>query len=374
MEKYNFWADPEDKPKKVLVAMSGGVDSAFAAFSLVQSGIEVVGIHFKMGDFEKAQTGPPRCCSIEDARDARIVSGALDIPFYVISLTDVFEKEIIIPFVKAYAKGLTPNPCIRCNPLIKWKYLFEKADELGMDAVATGHHARIVKDDDTGQVKLLCGPDKKKDQSYFLSRLTKDQLKRTVLPSGIYKKEDIRKELQKAGIAIADKAESQDVCFVGDGGYMEVVEKYLGAQKPVPGKIIDTGGKVLGEHQGIHHYTIGQRKGISISAAEPFYVIEILAESNTIIVGNWEECESEEAFIEDVHWIGLEPSSNDLLEIKIRYRSPQAPCRVFVEDGGRARVVFEKPQRSVTPGQTAVIYKGEEVLGSGTFIKGRVHE
>jgi tRNA-uridine 2-sulfurtransferase len=374
MENINLHSGLAGKTKRVLVAMSGGVDSAYAAFSLKKSGFEVVGVHFKMGDFDKPESGPPRCCSIEDARDARTVAGILGIPFYVVSLVDVFEKQIIIPFVKAYAEGLTPNPCIRCNPLIKWKYLFKKAEELGMDAVATGHHARIERDKDSGRVKLFAGPDEKKDQSYFLSRLSVDQLEKTILPAGGILKSKIREDLNEAGIPVADKAESQDICFVGDGGHMEVVERYLKNEIPPPGNITDLDGNVLGKHKGIHHYTIGQRKGLSISAPQPLYVTEVRVQTNEVIVGKWEDCGNDDAFINNVHWTNDAPSPDEEVQVKIRYRSRKAPCKIIFKKDGVGRIIFNKPQRSVTPGQTAVFYRGDEVLGSGTFIREIPHE
>lgn len=360
-----FLPDPEKRPRLALVAMSGGVDSAFAAWALKGSGVEVVGVHFKMGDFGPAEGGVPRCCSLEDARDARKTADRIGIPLYVVSMVEDFHQEVIAPFVQGYARGLTPNPCILCNPRIKWRALVQKAREIGADAIATGHHCRVVQD--AQGPRLLRGVYTKKDQSYFLAFLSREQLAMAVLPAGWFDKSAIRQELKRADIPIAMKPESQDVCFSGPAGYAAVIEQNLAGSIPGPGEIVDLEGRVLGRHPGVHHFTVGQRKGINVAAPQPLYVLAIDAAKARIVVGPWEECFSTEAAAKELHWLRDPPLPDETVQVKIRYKADPAPARVEMEGPDRMRIIFETPQRSITPGQAAVVYRGDEVLGGGIF-------
>jgi tRNA-specific 2-thiouridylase len=362
-----FWPDPARPPRRVVVGMSGGVDSTFAAWALSRAGAEVIGIHFKMGDFGPADDGVPRCCSWEDARDARRMADLIGVPLYLVPAADVFRREVILPFARAYAAGLTPNPCIACNPAVKWRELIRKARELGADAVATGHHCRVMRDPGSDRTRLLRGRYEGKDQSYFLARLSADQLGWAVLPAGWYMKDTIRAALGEAGIPIAMKAESQDVSFTGPGGYAAAVEKYLGAAPP-PGEIVDGRGRVLGRHPGIHHFTIGQRKGLDLPGPRPHYVIAIDAAKNRVVVGEDEDLMAGGAVAGELHWLHDPPGPDEPCAVKVRYKARPAPARVAVE-GPRMRIRFERLERAITPGQAAVVYRGDEVLGGGIILR-----
>ena len=355
-------------PRTALVAMSGGADSTFAAWAMKTLGIETVGIHFRMGDFSDEDGPERRCCSLEDARDADRMALKLGIPMYHYNVEQSFHDRVIRPFAEAYAKGITPNPCICCNPEIKWKYLLKKARELGIDAIVTGHHARTVKAGNEEATSLFTGLEDKKEQSYFLARLLPGQLERALLPAGWFKKDDIRDTLSHAGLDVARKAESQDICFVGEQGYVKIVEDLLEAP-PGPGPVLDVEGNVIGEHQGIHRYTVGQRKGLSVSSPEPLYVIEILPEKNAVVAGHDDMVFSETAMAEDFVWTGKAPSPDEVVAVKIRYKSPPLPARIAVEAGNRVRIEFSGPARAVTPGQAAVVYRDEAVIGSGFLIR-----
>lgn len=367
MDEVNFWPDPGRRPRRVLAAMSGGVDSTFAAYWLKKAGAEVIGLHFKMGDFADPEDGVLRCCSLAEARDARRVADQLGIPFYVVSAKEAFAESVIRPFIESYAQGLTPNPCVLCNPRIKWRFLVQKARELSADAVATGHHARSFRDPATGRAILLQGVDRKKDQSYFLFGLSREQLELAVLPAGWFVKNMARKALKEAGFKIYAKTESQDICFTGPGGYPAFVEERLAERKPPAGEIVDREGKVLGRHPGIHHFTVGQRKGLAVAGPTPLYVIGIDAERDRVIVGPWPETYFQSAVIGKLNWLADPPSPEEEVQVKVRYKSPFAISRVIVAGPETAKIVFEQPQRAIAAGQAAVIYRGPQVLGGGIF-------
>jgi tRNA-specific 2-thiouridylase len=350
------------KPRRVVAAMSGGVDSTFAAAALATAGVEVIGVHFKMGDFPAGRIGPPRCCSWEDARDGRRMAARLGIPFYVVSAEEDFAREVIAPFARAYASGRTPNPCILCNPRIKWRLLARLAQELGAEAIATGHHARVVWGLDRGP-HLLQGVEKEKDQSYFLARLAPELLAQALLPAGYFRKKDIRAWLAGAGLDVATKAESQDVCFVGPDGYETIVERCLGPSAPPPGEIVDRDGAVLGRHPGIHHFTVGQRRGLNLPGPTPHYVLGRDALRARVVGGPEEALFQTAAAVEDWHWLGEPPSPAETCAVRIRYQSAPASARVVMENRERGRLVFSQAQRAQAPGQTAGIYRGGEVLG-----------
>jgi len=364
---HGFWPDPGRPPRRVLAAMSGGIDSTFAAWILKQSGAEVMGVHFLLGDLGGSEDPGSESASAKNASDARTAAEQLEIPFHEINAADEFRKKVIEPFARSYACGLTPNPCVVCNPRIKWRLLLQMAAERGADAVATGHYARVVKDPEASAYKLLRAKDRTKDQSYFLSRLGQDQLSRAVLPAGWYTKDSARALLASAGISAAEKQESQDICFAGHENYWKIVERILGNDKPPPGEIVDLSGKALGSHAGIHKFTVGQRKGLNVSAREPLYVVKIDPSNNRVLVGPQDALFSDYAMAEELNWICEPPDPDVEYRVKIRYKSRPAACKVCIEAPDRMKISFSQKQRAITPGQTAVLYQGDEVIGSGVI-------
>jgi tRNA-specific 2-thiouridylase len=367
MEMINFWPDPDHIPERVVVAMSGGVDSTFAAWWLQRAGLEVIGVHFQLGEFGPGKPSDPRCCSPRDERDARLVANLLDIPYYVIPLADRFEEEVIHPFARAYGDGLTPNPCIQCNPRIKWRTLIGLARDLGAPAVATGHHARVTIHPYSGKARLSKGISADKDQSYFLARLEAGQLAQAVLPAGWFTKARVRQALAEAGLAVAGKAESQEICFTGPHGYANMVEKVLGPDAPASGEIVDLTGRIMGIHHGIHHFTVGQRRGLGISGPEPYYVVDVDPIHHRIVIGPKQSAETDRALLQDLHWIHEPPAPHENLTIKVRYQARPVPCRLLLADG-QARIILASPT-AIAPGQAGVIYRREEVLGGGFFVR-----
>lgn len=356
------------KGKRVLVAMSGGVDSSVTAALLVKSGYEVIGITLKLFCYAKNKLQKKACCSMEAITDARAVCRTLGIKHYVIDCEDKFAKEIIDNFVTEYARGRTPNPCVRCNGLIKFALLFQKAKELGADFVATGHYAKIQKNKKTinqeNKYSLLAGEDKEKDQSYFLYTLTQEQLKHLLFPIGGYTKSEVRNIAKRAGLKIHDKAESQEICFV-ENNYRDFLRERLG-KKIKPGNIVDMAGKILGKHLGLPFYTLGQRKGIGLGGGQPFYVAGFNAKKNQLIVSHEiKDLMRQELMAINVNWIsGDKPKLPFKVKAKIRYRHPGAEAIVTAQ-GKDYKVKFKKSQQAITPGQSVVFYKGREVLGGG---------
>jgi len=352
--------------RRALAALSGGVDSAYAAWALKQAGDEVIGIHLVMGDFGPGD-GVPRCCSTEDAADARRVAEFLDIPFYRVNAREEFRREVLTPFAAAYARGLTPNPCVLCNPGVKWAVLARMAAELGACAIATGHYARVVKTPGpAGAARLFVGRERRKEQSYFLALLEPGQLALAEFPAGELQKAEVRAAVAAAGLPVAGKAESQDVCFVEPGGYAATVERLL-PEPPRPGEVVDLSGRRLGGHRGVHHFTIGQRKGVGVAGPEPLYVVAIDAERARVTLGPRAACLAARAEVEGLRWLSA-PESGERLTVKVRYRSASAPCVLDWADG-RGEVRFDEPQRAVAPGQAAVFYRGDEVLGGGVLAR-----
>lgn len=351
--------------ERVLVAMSGGVDSSLAAALLVEAGHEVVGVTMHLaGDTS-------RCCSLDDADDARRVAERLGIRFYVASYGERFRSEVMEPFADAYLSGRTPIPCVACNRRFKFHHLLERARALGATRVATGHYARVVEDPETGRRRLLRAQDHAKDQSYFLFDLSQAQLARIDMPLGALTKEEVRARARALGLPVADKPESQEICFVPDGDYARVVEALRPQAVPGPGEIVDQAGQVLGRHRGIHHFTVGQRRGIGIGAAEPLYVLSIDPERNRVCVGPERALGAREAFLEGVHWIGgAVPDGEVRAAVRVRHRHAPAPAAIAPLPDARARVRFDAPVRAVTPGQAAVFYRGDEVLGGGWIARG----
>ena len=345
---------------RIVVGMSGGVDSSVAAALLVEQGHEVIGVTMHLAGSSS------RCCSLDDADDARRVAEQLGIRFYVANYKDRFREEVMEPFADAYLAGKTPIPCVACNDRFKFHHLLARARALGAESVATGHYARAERDAATGQTRLLRGVDRRKDQSYFLFRLSGEQLRHTHFPLGALEKSEVRQRARGLGLATAEKPESQEICFVPDGDYARVVSEIRpGAARP--GEIVDSAsGRVLGSHQGIHHFTVGQRKGLGAGSAEPRYVVRLDAVTNRVLVGPASELGSRGATLSGVCWT-RERESGDTLrgDVQVRYKHDAVPATITLAEGGSARVAFDAPVRAVAPGQAAVIYQGEELLGGG---------
>ena len=351
--------------KKALIAMSGGVDSSVAAYFMKNNGYDCVGATMKLYDNEDAGVSREQtCCTADDIEDARCVASRLGIPYYVFNFKGEFEEKVIKNFVETYEKGGTPNPCIECNRYLKFEKLMQKMYELNLDCVVTGHYARIAKKD--GRYLLMKGKDITKDQSYVLYSLTQEQLSHTVFPLGEYSKEEIRAIAEREGFINANKRDSQDICFIPDGDYYSFIKKYR-SREYESGDFIDKNGNVLGKHSGIIKYTIGQRKGLGLSAGRPVYVISKDLGNNTVTVGDNEDLYSNILEADNFNWIIQTPENEIKCKAKTRYNMKEQPCSVII-NGDRVTVVFDEPQRAITKGQAVVLYDGDCVLGGGTII------
>lgn len=357
----------ETKKKRVVIAMSGGVDSSVAAHLLVEQGFEVVGISMRLWSYEKDATHG--CCTPEDLYDARRVANQLGIPHYISDFQSTFEDKVVNEFVESYKQGETPNPCVRCNNDLKFHTLLKRANELGADYLATGHYARVVKemvmqDDGLAKVeyKLLRAVDARRDQSYFLFGMTQKELSQIMFPLGDMKKEDVREIGRKAGIATSDKPDSQEICFVPKE-YSEFVEKKIGADV-ISGNVVDEAGKVLGTHEGIHKFTVGQRKGIQIPTTLPMYVSNIDKTTGNVTVGNKAALKKSTFDVRELRWVNTPVKKGDtfLTQIRSRFYPSEA---VIEEVGEKVRVHFQVPQEAISPGQAAVFYKNNQVIGGG---------
>ncbi|MFB3885733.1 MAG: tRNA 2-thiouridine(34) synthase MnmA [Thermodesulfobacteriota bacterium] len=351
--------------KRVVVAMSGGVDSSTTAWFLKEMGYDVIGATICIGVTERTGEGPARCCGLADMEDARRVALQLEIPFNVFYLKDEFEKEVIQYFCREYEKGRTPNPCILCNEKIKFGSFWEKAKALGANFISTGHYANLEFDEKTALSILKKGVDQKKDQSYVLFSLTQDQLRHVLFPLGKYRKEEVRRKAFELGLKVHDKPESQEVCFVQESTYHFFLQERL-KESIEPGPIIDQKGSVLGKHKGIPFYTIGQRRGLNLAKGKPLYVIGIDREKNAIVVGEEKEVYGETFIVNSVNWI-ISPSGDPPFSarVKIRYNHPGAEALVSMKGKDELEVRFKSPQKAITPGQAAVFYDGDTVLGGG---------
>lgn len=346
--------------------MSGGVDSSVCAALLKEQGHEVIGMTMQIWDYSSF-TNPTgqsfgSCCSLDDVYDARRVAESLQIPFYVVNFEQEFQRHVIDNFCDEYFAGRTPNPCVLCNQVLKFELLMRKTLELDADYLATGHYARIVEVD--GQPVLRQGRDPQKDQSYFLFTLTQQQMQRTLFPLGAMTKTEVRRHAQRFNLPVAEKAESQDICFVPDGDYVRFLEAERGSGQK-NGMIVHYNGEVLGQHQGIYRYTIGQRKGLGLSWPEPLYVIEIDARQNRVIVGEQSLLTRHEFELHSCLWNIEPPLAPLLVDCRIRYRHQAVAAQVFPHADGRARIRFDSAQRGVTPGQAAVFYVADRVIGGG---------
>lgn len=351
---------------KVLIAMSGGVDSSVAAFLMKEQGCECIGATMKL--FHNEDIGVSRtktCCSLEDVEDARLVALRLGIPYYVFNFSDDFKGQVIDRFISSYERGATPNPCIDCNRYLKFERLYERTRILGCDAIVTGHYARI--EQENGRWLLKKSLDESKDQSYVLYSLTQEQLAHTRMPLGAMHKSETRRIAEEQGFYNADKPDSQDICFVPDGDYAKIIELRTG-KKAEPGNFIDKDGHILGRHSGIIRYTIGQHRGLGLSLSQKYFVCEIRPEDNTVVLGASEDLFHRGVKVRDMHWIaGSAPGESFRCKAKLRYRHPEQPVSVTVLDNGEVRLLFDEPQRAPTPGQYAVLYDGDIVLGGGVI-------
>jgi tRNA-specific 2-thiouridylase len=355
--------------KKVMVGMSGGVDSSVAAAILLEKGYDVIGATLQIWpdmdeELKRTEGG---CCSLSAVDDARRVANRLGIPYYVLNFKEVFNDSVIEYFKDEYLKGRTPNPCIACNRHVKFEAMLNKAVSMGIDYVATGHYAKIEYDEGKKRFLLKKSVTDRKDQTYALYNLTQDQLSRTLFPIGDYNKEDVRKIAREIGLTVATKPDSQEICFVDDNDYGRFIRENTDAEIK-PGDFVDTKGNVLGKHKGIVYYTVGQRKGLGISFGKPVYVVGIDAKNNRVILGDETEVFSDTLIAGDLNFISIEKLEGEMrVKAKIRYSAKEADALIMPYDSGRVKVVFDQPQRAITPGQSVVFYDGDTVVGGGVI-------
>jgi len=368
------------KTNTIAVAMSGGVDSSTVAAMLRAEGNNVIGLTMQLWNQRRlaGREGMPesvqgRCCSLDDVYDARRVAETIGIPYYVVNHEDRFERDVVRPFVEEYLSGRTPIPCSLCNNHLKFDQLLIVAQQIGADELATGHYARVGYDDDRGRWLLKRPRDLSKDQTYFLFGLTQEQLSRTRFPLGDLTKPEVRELARSYGLALAEKPDSQEICFVPGGDYKNFLDAYLAEQgESLPdtaGQLVTSDGQVIGEHRGIHNFTVGQRKGLGLATGSPLYVIQIRGDARQVVVGNQDDLYSRTLRVHRANLIALENLSEPMrVTVKIRHRHEPAPAVIESSGGNEVLVTFDQPQRAITPGQAAVFYDGDLVVGGGWII------
>lgn len=360
--------------KRVVVGMSGGVDSSVAAYLLKEQGYDVIGVTMQIWQEENPLVTEHEggCCGLSAVEDAARVARALEIPYYVMNFRKEFQEHVIDYFVREYLQGRTPNPCNACNRFVKWEALLQKSIALGADYIATGHYARIVRLPN-GRYTICKSVTEAKDQTYALYRLNQFQLAHTLMPVGSYRKEEIRKIAESIDVRVSGKKDSQEICFIPDGDYAGFLESYTNQPVPGPGNFVDMQGNVIGRHKGIIHYTVGQRKGLNLSMGHPVFVTAIRPETNEVVIGENEDVHGSALYCNELNFMSIPDITEETrLTAKIRYAHKGAPCTVTREGEDLLKVIFDTPQRAITPGQSVVFYDGDYVAGGGTIVNGHV--
>ena len=359
----------DNSKKRVVVGMSGGVDSSVTAYLLKEQGYEVIGMTMQIWQEDAPEDNSGGCCGLSAVDDARRVCQKIGIPHYVMNFRQDFKKHVIDYFLDEYQHARTPNPCIACNRYVKWESMLQKAMQIGADYIATGHYARIIKDEKTGRYALKRSKSLAKDQTYALYNLTQYQLEHTLMPLGDYSsKDEVREIARKAGLLVANKPDSQEICFVPDDDYAKYIEEHNGPSKP--GKFVDKDGKVLGEHKGLIHYTIGKRKGLGLSLGKPAFVQKLDIDKNEVVLGDNEDLFKSTVVANDINFMPFENLTAPMrCQAKIRYNQRPENCTISLQDDGTLLCEFDEKQRAVTPGQALVIYDGDLLIGGGTIVK-----